>query len=632
MSRRDVVVDAESFWNDDISIRKMCMKKYMSLSYTYLWSVATEGFSFAGSTQELMENYEAQAVICDANSDPWAVNSNFDFEWFLKNFPHLKTRTWQCVSDYATYHQRPRALANMHRTLTGKDHSKVMRATMKDRHFGEFLQFEQQNVADMNLGDSVVALEDLGQLRRLGPMRQSEREVAAHTRMICRRGMNVDPEYIEKCRQALQWVRHNSKKELPWKDSDTPLAVQAFNTWSCSQGVAPPANLRKDGADFTDWMEANPKLAPVMKARQRYELSNRKLSHIEKFLSRCHDGIYYPDLLYCGAPHTRRWSAKGSSDGSQTDDSTHSGFNIQNMDREPLFGDLLTDFISPLPPKPGQPGIFFRNFLVPRPGKKFVIWDFRQIEPLCLAWLVGDEAFLDLVRKGYSVYEAHARTSLHWTGGDLKTEDNTLYRLAKAGRLGLGYGCGKVKFPSVAWQMARLKLTADESERAVNNFRQTEWRTVGFWRNMQKLCIASSQSKEPLEVVMPNGDVFRYFDVEQYTRYDAEGKSNFAYRANKTMGDPNPKNIGDIYGGRITENVTQRMARDLLAEAILRIEKAGMPVCFHAHDELIAEVDAVDAKDAYTEGTRLMEVVPEWASGLPVGASGGVYDRYTKAD
>lgn len=632
MSRRDVMIDSEWFWSADISIQHMCMKKYMGLSYSYLWSVVTDGFRWCGTPQELAENYEVQAVVLDRNTNQWAVNSNFDFEGWMKTFPDLKTPPWQCVSDYSVYHQRPRALANMHRALTGKEHSKVMRGTMKNRHFGEFLKFEQENVADMNLADSIVALEDLGELRKLGPMRQSEREVAAHTRMICRRGMNVDPDYIEKCRQALEWVRHNSKKELPWKDVDTPLSVQAFNKWSCQQNVAPPSNLRKDGADFTDWMEANPRLAPVLRSRQRYELSNRKLSHIENFLSRCHEGIYYPDLLYCGAPHTRRWSAKGSSDGTQTEDSTHSGFNVQNMDREPLFGDLLTDFISPLPPKPGQPGIFFRNFLVPRPGKKFVIWDFSQIEPRCLAWLVGDEAFLDLVRKGYSVYEAHARTSLHWTGGDLKTEDNKLYRLAKASRLGLGYGCGKVKFPSVAWSMARLKLTEEESERAVNSFRQTEWRTTGFWRKMQKLCVQAALSKEPLEIVMPNGETFRYFNVEQYEWHGDGGQVQFNYRGDKCLGDTRRDNTKDIYGGRLTENATQRFARDILAEKILQIERAGMPVCFHAHDELIAEVDEADAHDAYIEGTRIMEIVPDWCPGLPIGASGGVYDRYTKAD
>jgi DNA polymerase len=632
--RRDAMIDSEWFYSADLSIQHMCAKKYFSQSYSYLWSFVTDGYRWAGTPQEFRENYVAQAIIADSNTNLWAVNSNFDFQGAEKEFPELgiTKRPWQCVSDYAVHHQRPRSLASLHYTLTGRPHSKTMRNVMKGRHFCEFLGFEQDNVKAMNLADSDVALEDLGELRKLGPMSQTEREVAAHTRMICRRGINTDPEYIEKCRQALTWIRHNAKQKLPWFEVDTPLSVQAFNTWSCKQGVAPPNNLKKDGADFTDWMEANPKLAPVMRARQAFELSNRKLSHIEKFLSKCHEGIYYPDLLYCGAPHTRRWSAKGSSDGSQTDgDDTHSGFNIQNMDREPLFGDIVPDFISPLPPvKKGQPqpGIFFRNFLVPRPGKKFVVLDFAQVEPRCLFWLAQCEKLLQMVREGYSIYEAFARTTGMWNEpGKLKETAPTAYYVkVKNAAIGSGYGMGGPRFSKYA------KIPVQEATDLIQLIRANNPSVPGFWRRLQSLCVRAAQEKAPLEIQMPNGSMFRYFNVTKYERHTDEGAVMYAYRGDKVLGELNPKNTADIYGGRLTENVTQRMARDLVAEAILRLEKAGLPVCFHAHDEIVVEVDEADAKEAFIRGRQIMEMVPDWAYGLPIGTSGGVYDRYCKAD
>lgn len=640
MKRRDVVLDSESEWDEEVSVRNMCMKSYMDRSKTFLWSIVTDGYQWAGTPQEFAQNYEAQAIVCDPNSNPWAVNSNFDFEWFKRNFPDLKTNNWQCVSDYSVYHQRPRALEHMYKALFGEKFSKQARQDMKGVKWNDVFPFVQDEWKGYNLGDSLGAKRCLTGLRELGPMSATEVAVAAHTRMVCRRGIAMDGDYIEKCRQQLEIIRFNVKKDLPWvKDGEPPMSVQGFNTFSCKHNVAPPANLRKGDEDFTDWMEANPSLAPTLKARQRYELANRKLQHIEKFLSRVHEGIYYPDLLYCGAPHTRRFSAKGSSDGAQTDDATHSGFNVQNMDREPIFGDLLPEFVSPLPPIKGgkpQPGIFVRNFLVPRVGKKFIVLDFNQIEPRCLAWLVGAEDFLDMVRAGYSVYEAHARSRLGWTGGDLKTEDPNLYRMAKAQVLGLGYQCGVRKFPAVAWSMARLRISAEESEKAVYGYRNANPliadRDTGIWARMQRLCMASSQSQEPLEIDLPNGETMRYFGVNQYTRYDEQGNGRFAYSALKTLGSPDPRNIGDIYGGRLTENVTQRFARDVLVEAALRVEKAGMPVCFHTHDELIAEVDADNANDALQEAIQLMQVVPDWCAGLPVAVSGGVYNRYCKAD
>lgn len=638
--QRKAVLDSESYWDNEVSIQKMCMKQYMSRSETYLWSIVTDdGYRWAGTTAEMRSNALARGIIEDRETDLWAVNSNFDQDWAEKDFDWMPKKTWNCVSDFSVSHQRPRALEHMHKALTGKEYSKVMRSGMKKTHLQELLSFEADSMKEYNLGDGDTALEDIGELEKLGPMTATETAVAAHTRMICRRGMAYDPEYIEKCRQDLEFLRFKVRKELPWeKDCPKILAPQHFNLYCCKMGVAPPANLRKGDEDFTDWIQANPKLGPVLKARQRYELANRKLQHIEKFLSRCYDGLYYPDLLYCGAPHTRRFSAKGSSDGSQDGDATHSGFNVQNMDRDPLFGDLLPNHFAPLCPTKGGkpvPGVFVRNWICPRTGKVFVILDFSQIEPRCLHWLIGNEAFLDLVRRGFSVYEAFARTSLGWAGGDLKVENDELYRLAKVQVLGLGYQCGVKKFPSVAWTLARLKIGGEAAEKAVYGFRNSNPgiadRDTGIWARMQKLCLDSALQHEPLEVQMPNGSMFRYFNVEQYTKYDEFGNGRFAYAADKLINDPDPRGRKDIYGGRITENITQRMARDLLVEAVLRLEAAGMPVCFHAHDEVILEVDADNAQDALQEAIHIMSEVPEWARGLPIGVSGGIYDRYTKA-
>lgn len=434
---KPLVVDLESYYDSRLSVQEMCLQRYWSESYVYLLSLVTESFKWVGTPEELFRDPIAMGHLLDPQFDLWAVNSNFDQTGTETFFPAVTGRRWQCVSDFAVSHQRPRNLAELHEILTGEKVSKRIRGSMKGVHYSEIMEFDRERIRDYNILDSQQALRDIKELIiQCGPMSAVEEGVAEHTRMISRRGMAFDEEFIGKCREALYWVRHNAAKEMPWvAEGEKALAAQAFNTFCCKKGVAPPANLQKDAADFTAWMEANPTLAPFLKARQRYELANRKLSHIEKFLSRTFEGTYYPDLLYCGAPHTRRWSSKGSSDGSEGGDDTHSGFNLQNMDREPLFGDILTDFFSPLPPqRDGKPipGIFFRNFIVPRPGKVFIILDFEQIEPRCLAWIVGNEAFLQKIRDGYGVYEAFARTSLGWSGGPLKTEDAVLYKTAKA--------------------------------------------------------------------------------------------------------------------------------------------------------------------------------------------------------
>lgn len=639
MSKRRAFIDVESYYGDGTSVREMCMVNYLRKSYPYVLSVVTnDGFRWAGTPDEFRRSPHAMGIVKDPDYEPWAVNSNFDQQWLEWILPDLARcgKTWRCVSDLSVSHQRPRSLENMTRTLTGVQMDKGYRGQMKNVHWCEILSFEQDRIKELNLIDSDAARVAVEKLEAIGPMSSMEQRIAAHTRMLVRRGIACDLPFIEKCRQALEWVKHLSAKGMPWvAEGKTPLSAHEFNTFCCKFGVAPPDNLRKDDGDFTAWMAANPSLAPYLKARQNFELANRKLSHIDKFLSRVHEGIYYPDLLYCGAPHTRRFSAKGSSDGGDGGDELHSGFNVQNMDRDPIFGDLLPDFFSPLPPndKHGRPkpGIYFRNFLVPRPGKCFIILDQRQIEPRALRWLAGDTAFLDLVRSGYSIYEAHARYAFKWEGHNLQVENDQLYRMCKAGEIGLGYGCGVDKYPSVALKMAGLVVQPSRSAELVYGYRNNNPKIPDFWKKNSKAIESAFMENEPLKIVMPNGEPYYRFNVERYARVNLDGTTRWAYRGDKVLGDPNPKNTQDIYGGKVTENLTQRVGRDVLAGGNVEVEDAGIPVILHAHDEMIAEVDIGSAREALETAKRIMETVPEWAEGLPVAVAGGIFARYTKA-
>jgi DNA polymerase bacteriophage-type len=85
-----------------------------------------------------------------------------------------------------------------------------------------------------------------------------------------------------------------------------------------------------------------------------------------------------------------------------------------------------------------------------------------------------------------------------------------------------------------------------------------------------------------------------------------------------------------LYGGKLAENVVQATARDLLVEAVLAIEKKGIPVLFHVHDEVIAEVPADQTDAAYGVVLNLMQVTPAWANGLPVACEGGIAECYGK--
>jgi DNA polymerase len=114
---------------------------------------------------------------------------------------------------------------------------------------------------------------------------------------------------------------------------------------------------------------------------------------------------------------------------------------------------------------------------------------------------------------------------------------------------------------------------------------------------------------------------------------DAEGleSTRRGYESITTQADFSPASRQlQLWGGTLTENVTQRMARDVIAEAVVRLEATGFPVIFNSHDELILEVDIAGKEEARKEIDRLMLRAPAWAPDLPLGTEGEFAETYLK--
>jgi len=260
---------------------------------------------------------------------------------------------------------------------------------------------------------------------------------------------------------------------------------------------------------------------------------------------------------------------------------------LQNLSRNPAFGvDLRAKFVAP-------------------DGKKFGICDLAQIEPRVTACVCRDTAMLEAMRQGYGIYEAFALTTGVWKGekGTLKATNKDLYALCKAQVLALGYGCGAEKFVCMAKQYADLEITEEQAKVIVDDFRYRNPKITSFWNRLECKMEECANQNRMFIIELPSGRLLRYTAV---ARFDAL-LARLGYTGERES----------FWGGKLMENVIQGTARDILAESILRLEAAGIPVIFSAHDEVVCEVDE-DFDGAAVKG--LMIISPDWMKDVPLEA------------
>ena len=347
-------------------------------------------------------------------------------------------------------------------------------------------------------------------------------------------------------------------------------------------------------------------------------------------------------LQFYGANRTGRWAGRL--------------VQVQNLPRTYLHGAMLDtarDLTRRKLPEglellygsvPGTLSQLVRTALVPRPGCKFVDADFSAIEARVVAWLAGEEWVLQVFRTHGKIYEATA-SQMFGVPLDRIVKGNPEYALRQKGKvatLALGYQGGS----SALIAMGALKngLTEEELPDIVSRWRQANRAIVRCWKAVEQAAIQAVETGRScathglvfareadidsgldfLTIRLPSGRKLYYaqphFGINQWG-----GKQLRYYGMNQMT---KKWSVIETYGGHMTENIVQAIARDCLAVNIERLENAGFPIVFHIHDEVVIEVPE-DRADL-DEVTRIMGQPIEWAPGLPLAADGWVGDYFTK--
>lgn len=580
-----VAIDFESFYSKDCNISSLGPWRYLTTPEcdVYLVAVYGDGIEFVGRPEEFDWRLLHGRFVVAHN-----------LAWDGLVFSHLQNKGvipegiafsgFGCTANLAVYLGAPRNLAGAAKQLLKMDLSKDLRTWMKGRTWADAVNAgKADDLRDYCLRDAQACHAIWENHAHLWP--DHERNLSAHTMCMGWRGIAVDSVRVEDSIRHLDRVMWEAQTKIPWSDSDSAiLSPKALGEACRAAGIMPPPSLSEDDPECEEWERRNGNQYPWVGAMRDYRKANALREKLKTMRDRTRltDGCMGYGLKYFGAA-TGRWSGDA-------------GFNIQNLPRGESYG------------------VDLRACIIPRPGREFVASDLCQIEPRVLAWLCGDQSLLDQLAAGMPLYEAHARNTMGWTGGSLKKENPRLYALAKARVLGLGYGCGPEKFVTVAKSMGGIDITLAEARATVAEFRSSNRKIISLWNRLDADFKRSVRGT--YEVGLPSGRSLVYRDV----------RSNGGWTAQTELGGKRQH----FYGGKLCENLVQAVARDVFAEALIRLERAGFDVVFHVHDEAVCEVPASSAREAAAEIEKIMSTTPDWLPGCPLAAEAVVTARYCK--
>lgn len=281
-----------------------------------------------------------------------------------------------------------------------------------------------------------------------------------------------------------------------------------------------------------------------------------------------------------------------------------------------------------------------RTALISKEGHSLVVSDFSAIEARVLAWLAGETWRLDVFKSEADIYKASV--SLMKNKPVEEVTDDERQEEGKVAELALGYQ-GSVG-ALIAMGAEKLGWSEIKMKRIVSDWRAASPNIVKFWDKVGSAAIKCVAHNTAVIVRLPfTKIVFRMEDGNMVIRLPS-GRKLVYRKASITTNQwdrPSVKYLGQIpmskawgwiptYGGKITENIVQAIARDLLAEALIKIDEEDIKIVMHIHDEVVVEVPTEYAEGTLEVMNNIMAEEIEWAPELPLKGEGFITEYYQK--
>lgn len=658
---KDLFIDIETYSSCDITA---------SGAYKYIASADFEilivGYAMDDGPVEIVDLAQGDELpqafieaLCDPNCRKHAHNAVFERLSFKRIGYDIPASQWHCTAVKAAYCGLPISLAEVSKVLdlkdkkldTGKALIKYFSCPCKPtkinggrtRNYPFHAPDKWEMYKEYNKYDVLSEREIYNRLKQY-EIPQTEREVYIVDQAINDKGILIDRElamsaieidnaYTEKLMQEA--------KDLTGLEN--PKSTAQLTSWLTRVGNTPVTSLAKDQlpillAKYGPEGENNKKAYRAIQLRQMLAKSSIKKYYAMINCATPDDRIRGTFQFY-GANRTGRWAGRllqlQNLSKNHLDDIDLPRNLVRKRDWdtiEMLYGDV-PDILSQL----------VRTAIIAPEGKILAVCDFSAIEARVISWLAEEKWRMDVFFGDGKIYEA-AGSRMFGVPISAITKTSPIRQKSKIAELALGYqghlgamkrmggeamGLSDNEMISIVtkWRAANpniVELWAEVEDCAMEAIRYHK-EIIGTPRNLIFNC-----NDEALTITLPSGRslFYRNPQIRMKANNGKKIKSIFYEGVNQ---ETKQWTLVDTYGGKLTENIVQAIARDLLANSMINLSKAGFEITMHVHDECIVEVpyDGTE-KDSYERMASIMKITPNWAEGLPLNADGYLTTYYKK--
>lgn len=558
-------------------------------------------------------------------------------------WPRIPIRQWRCTMAKALARSLPRSLKDVGKALNAPilksdEGYRTMIKMCKPKPDGSWHENPEdfQKLYDYCRQD-VEAERCIDQM--IPNLTPDEQNIWFLDQLINTRGIYVDTEAIKK---SLEFIEIHTKNLNEYVENISDGALDgvsrrmAVMEWCKSQGVNIKGYTKAIVKDTLDQ-----DIPDTVRAILNTKLSLGKTS-VSKYRtlaeSTSGDGRIRDLFIYHGAS-TGRWAGK------LVQIQNLPKGNVKDTDTaiEILKQSNLEEFECFYPDVMGTLSACIRGMIIAAPGHQLMVADYAAIEARVVMWLAGEKYGLKQFRDfdagvGEEPYIVMAQNIYNRSDIPKKGIER---QLGKTAILGCGFGMGDTKFLSTchAWG---IKIDESLAKKSVETYRSIYPSVRNAWYAQENAAIKATQTGESINCgyvrwSIHDSDLLCRLPSGRDLVYNAAtldyvdtpwGERKLALHFMGVDGLTKRWKREHTYGGKLVENITQAVARDIMAAAMFRAEKKGYRIAFSVHDEIVSEVP--ENTGSISEFEQILCTLPLWATDCPITAKGFITTRYRK--